>query len=30
LLKGAHPARLLDIVPTGALWTVDVDPGSLS
>ncbi|MCH8114032.1 MAG: primosomal protein N' [Chloroflexi bacterium] len=29
LLKGPHPARLLEIVPTGALWTVDVDPGSL-
>jgi hypothetical protein len=29
LLKGPHPERLLDIVPTGILWTIDVDPGSL-
>ena len=29
LLKGPHPARLIDIVPAGPLWTVDVDPGSL-
>ena len=29
LLKGAHPERLHEIVPTGALWTVNVDPGSL-
>ena len=29
LLKGAHPERLLEIVPAGALWTVNVDPGSL-
>ena len=29
LLKGTHPERLLDIVPAGPLWTVDVDPVSL-
>jgi primosomal protein N' (replication factor Y) len=29
LLKGADPARLLEIAPARALWTVDVDPGSL-
>lgn len=29
LLKGPHPARLLEIVPAGAVWTIDVDPSSL-
>ncbi|MDP6667849.1 MAG: primosomal protein N' [Dehalococcoidia bacterium] len=29
LLKGPRPERLLETVPTGALWTVDVDPASL-
>ncbi len=27
LLKGSDPARLLDIVPAGPLWSIDVDPG---
>ena len=30
ILKGAHPERLLDRVPTGRDWTVDVDPASVS
>jgi len=29
LLKGPHPERLLEIVPPGSLWTVDVDPATL-
>lgn len=29
LLKGSHPERLLELVPPGSLWTVDVDPASL-
>jgi len=29
LLKGSHPERLLEIVPAGSLWSVDVDPASL-
>ncbi|MCZ6539523.1 MAG: primosomal protein N' [Chloroflexi bacterium] len=29
LLKGPDPARLLEIVPAGPVWTVDVDPVSL-
>ncbi|MCH7594033.1 MAG: primosomal protein N' [Chloroflexi bacterium] len=30
ILKGAHPERLLDRVPLGRDWTVDVDPASVS
>ena len=30
ICKGAHPERLLDRVPTGRDWTVDVDPASVS
>ena len=26
LLKGSHPERLLELVPPGAHWTVDIDP----
>lgn len=26
LLKGSHPERLLELVPSGSLWAVDVDP----
>ena len=26
LLKGTHPERLLELVPTGSLWAVDIDP----
>ena len=29
LLKGSHPERLLELVPPGYLWTVDIDPASL-
>ena len=29
LLKGAHPERLLELVSTGSLWSVDIDPASL-
>jgi primosomal protein N' len=29
LLKGAHPERLLELVATNSLWTIDVDPASL-
>jgi len=29
LLKGAHPERLLELVPTGAHWSIDIDPVSL-
>ncbi len=29
LLKGTHPERLLELVPPGSLWSVDVDPESL-
>ena len=29
LLKGPDPARLIEIVPTGPLWAVDVDPVTL-
>jgi primosomal protein N' (replication factor Y) len=29
LLKGTHPERLLELVPTGSIWSVDVDPASL-
>ncbi len=29
LLKGAHPERLLELVPTGSVWSVDIDPASL-
>ncbi len=29
LLKGSRPERLLEIVPAGSLWSVDVDPASL-
>jgi primosomal protein N' (replication factor Y) len=29
LLKGSHPERLLELVPSGSLWTIDVDPASL-
>lgn len=26
LLKGSHPERLLELVPSGSLWAVDIDP----
>ena len=29
LLKGAHPERLLELVPPNSLWTVDIDPATL-
>jgi primosomal protein N' (replication factor Y) len=29
LLKGSHPERLLELVPPGKLWTVDIDPANL-
>jgi len=29
LLKGSHPERLLELVPPGSHWTVDIDPASL-
>ena len=29
LLKGSHPERLLELLPSNTLWTVDVDPASL-
>ena len=29
LLKGSHPERLLELLPTNTLWTIDVDPASL-
>lgn len=29
LLKGSHPERLLELVPTGSIWAVDIDPASL-
>ncbi len=30
LLKGSHPERLLELVPPGQLWSVDIDPANLS
>ena len=29
LIKGSHPDRLLELVPPGSLWVVDIDPVTL-